>query len=173
MCTAVQCIFADDWFEPKSASDLAGFWETSLIVPIAKDTIPGFPESSISLEIIIDNTAPSGRNQKVKFFMKFDVNKFLDDIANLPEMKALGFTKNMLWEAMSESFTEGMDDAEITVGKYFFTISQTYDSDEFFFEDTNQVLINSGRTKMLLVSDIDISQGFSDEGIFEVIFTKR
>ena len=173
ICFTAQFIFADDWFEPKSASDLAGFWESNLVIPIAKDTIPGFPESSISLGLIINNTAPSGKDQKVKLSIKFDLNKFMDDIVSLPEMKIYSFTKDMLWELMSQSFTEGMEEVDITIGKYFFTINQTYNTDKFFFDDTNQVLVNSGRTKMLLVSDMDISQGLSDAGVFEVIFTKR
>ena len=172
-CFTAQLILAEDWFEPKSVSDLKGFWECSLKIPIAKDTIPGFPESAIAIEISIDNTAPSGRDQKVKFTIKFDLNNFMDDIANLPEMRATGFTKDTLWAIMSESFTEGMDEIEMLIGKYFFSIIQTYDVNEFFFEDTNQIFINSSKTKLLLVSDEDISQGLSDTGVYEVIFTKK
>ena len=105
--------------------------------------------------------------------MKFDLGKFMDDIVNLPEIKATGFTKDMLWEMMAQSMTEGMDEIETSVGKYFFAISHKYDVNEFFFEDTNQVFLNNGKTKLLLVTDIDLTQGFSDEGVFEVIFTKR
>ena len=173
ICIAAQSIFAEDWFEPKTLSDLAGNWESSFEIPITEGTIPGVPGSSIIIEITIDNTAPASKDPKVKFFVKFNLNKFMDDIITLPEIKAYGFTKDMLWAIMSQSFTEEINEAEITVGKYFFTISQIHDADEFFFDDTNQVLINKNKTKLLLVSDMDISQGLSDEGVYEVVFTKK
>jgi len=173
ICFTAQSIYANDWAAPTSTSDFAGFWESRLVVRIAGDSSLGMPESTISVDFTLECLETSGKDSKLKISVKFDLNKFMEDFASMPEIKASGLSKEMLWGMMSQYLSDTMENTDVTIGKYFLSLIETQSIDNFFLEDTNQVFFNGDRTKMLMIFDQDITQGLGSEAITKVIFTKR
>ena len=130
-------------------------------------------ESIISVDLTLEYSETSKKDSKIRISVKFDLNKFMEDFASMPEIKALGLSKEALWEIMSQYFKNTIDNTDITIGKYFLSTTQTQNIDSFFLDDANHIFFNSDRTRMLISFNQDITQGLSQEVINDVIFTKR
>jgi len=116
-------------------------------------------------------TEATNRNKALfTIILKIDLNAFMDFMMTIPEVAGEGLTKDQIWELLRLSVSE----PGVTFGKYFITYKITEDADDFIFNDVDgQIFINKEKNKLLLIFVDDISQGFSDEAVHEIILTKK
>ena len=172
---AEQAANAQDWIEPTSPGELIGLWESNTTLPISANPAEMMPESSIGLIIIFDyreSGEKAGNNYKLS--VRLDMSRFLDDFMFIPDIKALGLSKDSLWNILLQNIENAGTTLDVTFGKYFISYTVSENISEFFTKSNRgQIFINTARNRILLSFNDDLSQGFSDREIKEVILVKR
>jgi len=180
LCSVSLNVAADDninWIIPKTPAEVAGTWEGSSTIYTAAVPANSIPESSMELSIILvysEGSAAGASNFKVT--VKIDLDKFMDDFMNMPSVKTLGVSKDVLWELMCMSIGQ-MDEtlgSAISIGKYYISYTMADNANEFILGGSSgNVYISSDRTKMKLESINDLSQGLSKNAVYEIILIRK
>ena len=162
---------ADDsttWRNTENLDDFIGTWEGSKTVNIPKNNEEGIPESSLQVSIFFEYKKGS---DNVNVTMKMDLNRFLTDMSNMPELKWAGLNKDDLWEMLLSIFE---NTEYIAGGKYFFNYDLSDKADVFFFDNTGgEILLNDTKNRMKLVFYETVSLELGDEGFTEIILSKK
>jgi hypothetical protein len=166
-----------NWITPVSDEDFLGRWEGRFSMDIPQ--LPGvnIPRTGVDVVFNIEYTKTPAAGGIFLINWAFDMERFLDALLSTPEMKALGLSKNALWDLMIADIN--VDSGEfakydITVKRYTVSMTETETTEEFM-EDTSggEVLISEDRTQIKLVFNERITLGFGDEGFSEVILHRR
>ena len=162
---------ADDittWRNTKSLDDFIGKWEGNKTVFISKASNASIPESSLEVSVFLEYIKGS---DDVNATMKMDLNRFLTDMSNMPELKWAGLNKDDLWEMLLSIFE---NTEYIAGGKYFFNYDLSDKADVFFFDNTGgEILLNDTKNRMKLVFYETVSLELGDEGFTEIILSKK
>lgn len=172
ICCAAQNGTADDitvWKKTESIDDFIGKWEGYINIAIPRNTANAIPESSIEVGIYFEYIKGS---DEVNASMHLNLNKFLTDWSNVPEIKERGFTKDKLW-AYFIDVLENADDRFSVGGKYYLYYDISEKADEFFFSDGGEMLVSETKNQVKLVFYEPVSFGLGDEGFTEIILNKE
>jgi len=174
VCYAVQNGVADNntiWKNAESINDFAGKWEGNNIIAIPQNTANAIPESSIEVGIFFEYIKGS---DKVNAGMEVNLDSFLTDWSNVPEIKGSGFSKDNLWETLINVLGIMLDDKFSIGGKYYFNYDLSEKADVFFFNNTGgDILINETGNQIKMVFYETVSFGLGDEGFTEMILSKK
>jgi hypothetical protein len=170
VCGRAQSAGADDtvWKEITSDDDIVGEWEGKFTLPIPENTRNLFPETSVAITMLMEYV----KEKRLNLTFTMDLDRFLTDMLNMPEVKKMGLSKDSLWE-MFMIIMES--DSRIKIGKkYFIHFLLSEEVDEFLFDTSKgEVLIDDSKTKIKLVFYEGLSVGFGSEEILEIILYKR
>jgi len=173
ICYAVQNGAADNntiWKNAESINDFVGKWEGNNIITIPENAANAIPESSIEVGIFFEYIKGS---DVVNASMKLNLNRFLTDWSNVPEIRVNGFTKDNLWEFII-SVLGVMDDKFSMGGEYYVNYDLSEKADVFFFDNTDgNILINGTGNQIKLSFNKPVSFGLGDEGFTEMILSKK
>jgi hypothetical protein len=155
-----------------SASDLEGRWEGSFTMNVPPDPAQMIPKSSIDINMSLFCTSSN-----YLMSMVFNLEKFLDDLMNIPDVKGSGVTKELFWMIMAAAMESQIDGTglKISEGNYSMSISMTGNINELLSEENPQgeVFINDNRNIIRLVFNEKMTLGMGDEGISEIILHKK
>ncbi|MCL2800565.1 MAG: hypothetical protein FWD28_02245 [Treponema sp.] len=179
ICAAQSLSAADtsNWTPPRSMNELLGRWEGSVIIPISGDTEKMLPNSSFRFDLTFEYIV----SYEVNVIMRLDMERFLVDFIEQPQLKAMGLSKDTIWQMLSLSMA---DDEEMTFGEYYVSRSMSYplpalreSSLGAFIEGFDgQLLLNEERNKMLMdfsAASVDFSMGLGGESNSQIILDKR
>ena len=134
------------------------------------------PNSTIDLRIIFEYAE---RSSIFSATFHMDMDSLLDDMLNMPELKALGLTKDAIWRMMfpdTSVFEEEVDGYLMTIDRYYIrlVINETFDEATLLSTSQGSIFFNPARNRMRLSLDnsnraLDIFPGITDE----IILTKR
>ena len=172
---AAQISAADNntiWKKAESINDFAGKWEGYNIVAIPRNTANAIPESSIEVGIFFEYMEGS---DNVNADMKVNLDKFMTDWSNVPEIKWSGFSKDNLWEVIINEFEDNNIDDKFSIsGKYYLNYDLSEKADVFFFDNTDgDILLNETGNQVKMVFNKPMSFGLGDEGFTEIILDKK
>jgi hypothetical protein len=155
----------DSWKQITQAPDLAGRWEGSVDVAIPYNPETGFPQSSLTISMVLDyEPVASG----VKLTIKADLDRFLTDWANVDGLKGLGITKDILWMQIERQFQE-----DITTGRYFVIVDISDSVENLLAADSGMTIqMNQAKTRIHFLLDEAFSFGIGDEGFREIFLDK-
>ena len=162
------------WNDIASINDIVGKWEGSVVQKIPGNRQELIPDSSIEIIIYFDYVRNS---KKIDITLKVDMGKFLSDWLKMDEIKALGLTRDDMWDLFLE--TINYYDEISDVGKYYIAMKMTMDvnlaatDSSFFSSDEGEFKINAGKNKLKLIFFEAISFGMGDSGFNEVILNKK
>ena len=159
----------ENWRDLSSINDIIGKWDGYKILEIPQNYDMYLPKTSIEVSVTFEYILGS---KDVIGNMKIDMNRFLTDWSNIPEMLFIGFTKDLLWELL---LSEIGDFTEFTVGgKYFFNFDLSSDVHRFFETDIyGKIQINGNGTKLRILFLDEVSFGLGDDGFNEIVLDKR
>ena len=171
-------LFADDnWRTVENASDIIGRWEGSMIVPLPSGSIDEMlPDSSMDVIFAADFSRTANANRLLfAFEIVVDLDKFLDDLLRIPEVKILGISRDTFWELFAAELSSfSIPDLDIVVKKYSigFMMSEEVEDSSMDFSQ-GYMLINNERTMIKLIFEEELSFGLGDEGFRELVMHKR
>jgi hypothetical protein len=178
ICGAAQGVMAQNvtnWREAESYDELIGKWEGSLTVNIPKNAEEMIPETSVKTLFLMNITKnPDNNDTDFKISMRLDLENFLDDFLNLPEIKPLGLPKDMLWDMLADNFRFSMDSLgdDLVIQRYYITFTALESTGEVYSDSGGKVFLNNDKTMMKVIFDEPIEFGIPDVLIQEIILNK-
>ena len=179
ICHAAQGVIAQDaqWRKVESDNDIAGRWESEFTMNIPANKDDMIPETSFSVYMLLDYVkAAANKASAFKVTLKMDIEKFLIDYANMPELRMIGLSKDSLWEIFIDGMKSALESSgeQVIVEKYYLSYTVSASIDEFLDDSARgQIFINKEKTKMKLIFNEPLSLGLNDEEIREIILTKK
>ncbi|MDR2596827.1 MAG: hypothetical protein LBC76_05835 [Treponema sp.] len=160
------------WKKAESVNDFAGKWEGNNNINIPENTANAIPESSIEVGIFFEYIKGS---DEVNANMKVNLDRFLIDWLNVPEIKGSGFTKDNLWEILINEFENNIIDDKFSIGdEYYLNYDLSENADVFFFDNTDgDIFLNETGNQVKIVFNKPFSFGLGDEGFTEIILNKK
>jgi len=174
--SASQFVYANDvWVAPTSVRDFYGTWECSMPMSADEFTQGMLQNSYIDIRVVIEYIE---RGSVVNIIFIIDLNELLDDMANMPELRALGITKDAIWEMMSQGtdpVEEVVDGFLMTADRYFirFAATETFSEATLVANSQGSIFFNTAKNKMRFILDSIPAFEIFNEITDEIILTKR
>jgi hypothetical protein len=165
-----------NWITPVSDADFLGRWESRFSMDIPQFPGIAMPRTGVDVAFNLEYTKPAAGGMFL-YNMVFDMERFLDALLSVPEMKMLGMTKDTVWDLMlsDADFSDGeFSEYDVVIKRYYISVTQTETAEEFFEDSSKgEVFISEDRRQMKLVFFEPVTLGLGDAGFSEVILHKR
>ncbi|MDR2662611.1 MAG: hypothetical protein LBC31_06400 [Treponema sp.] len=158
----------EGWRSIKTTDTLLGAWEGTETLRIPKNEAALIPDSSLPFTVRVV-FAQEGESMTTTVFISFGFEQLLDDWIAMPQVREEGITKDQLWGLLVDQMQQMLPEA--TSQGYSMTI-EVSEYDEIF--TANEVLeINRRRNKLRLTFPEPVSLGLGDEGLSQIVLTKK
>jgi len=165
-CATTNAGSREYWKKISSANELTGKWEGSTRALIPENKANSIPKSSIGMDVTLEYIRNAGN---LNILYKLDLEKMITDMLSTDIMKQAGVKKDQLWQILLTEF-QNADEAGVFTdyGKYYLLVTEKPGTDNL-----SNCFINEKGNRIRIVFEEALVFGLGDEGISEVILTKK
>ena len=165
-CVTTNAGSRENWRKITSANELAGKWEGSANALIPENKANHIPRSSIGMVVTLEYIRNADH---LDVFYRLDLDKMITDMLSTDIMKQAGVRKDQLWQVLLNEIQNAHDAGVFTdYGKYYLIVTEKPGIDNL-----SNCYINERGNRIRIVFDEVLVFGLGDEGISEIIITKK